>query len=223
MPTVTISSYLSFYVEKDGIDYLVVHNAEVADSISVDFRVGQTYVAPNYFIYRDAVYFNLALLPNDAFVTSAVLKLYGRQDLSDTDFDIVIVSGSGLSLGGEQADYGVLVSKIISFGSFNSSQFVLNAYNEISLNSLGIDEINLHISGNVVFGIRSSRDISSIVPGGGEIADFDDYSLPNPPKLVLTYTTGVVGESPGTLKVRGNYLHYVDSGGVERRLLGDIV
>lgn len=150
--------------------YAAAHDASSATSVirlnNSNFEVGQIYQYyggdHGYYVYRGGLVFDTSIIPDSATIIETTLLLYGQTDGSDTDFDIVIVSGADLADTFVAADYGELLDDTISRGSINTSSFITNGYNKISLNAIGIGEISK--TGNTRFGLRSSRDIDSITP-----------------------------------------------------------
>ncbi len=182
-------------------DYQTVHDAALAGQVLDDDspRAGQEY-APGtpdvYSVLRGAIMFDTSSIPSGAIITAAVLSLYGYLDESDTDFDVVVVSGADLADIVVAEDYGDLLNDIASLGSFNTSTFQIG-WNSITLNAAGIAAI---VKGGMTrFGLRSSRDISSTTPKlNGALAS--EYVVvegwsgdTNKPKLTITYTLGTLG------------------------------
>jgi hypothetical protein len=170
--------------------YITAHIT--ATSVADDYNtlsIGQTYVSGIYSIYRSAVFFDTSSLPDDVYITSATLSLYGFVDDSDTDFDITVVDGSSLHDPLEESDYGLLGGKDISGGVFNTSGFSMSGYNDIQLNAAGMGWISK--TGMTKFGLRSSLDIDIDDPTGyenvavisSEFVEGEAYS----PRLVVTY------------------------------------
>lgn len=85
--------YLEVYPAND---YDVARNLEEATGIWDEeqfFTVGQDYAYGGYFIARSFVYFDTSDLPENIEVTSATLRLFGKNDNSDEDFYVQIQDG----------------------------------------------------------------------------------------------------------------------------------
>lgn len=150
--------------------YTIVHGnalAYVARNNSTVY-VGQQFDfwGYNYYLFaidRGGLVFDTSALPDGARIISAVLSLFGRSDLSYTDFDITLVSGEDLADAFVDADYGELLARVTPMGTLlNSSTYSADYNNEITLNALGIAAISK--TGNTRFALRSSRDISATNP-----------------------------------------------------------
>ncbi len=167
--------------------------AHVAATSVADFydtlSIGQSNVSRIYSIYRSAVFFDTSSLPDDVYITSATLSLFGFVDDSDTDFDITVVDGSSLIPPLALSDYGLLRGQTISGGVFNTAGFSMSGYNDIQLNAAGMGWISK--TGMTKFGLRSSLDIDIDDPTGrenvavisSEFVEGEAYS----PRLVVTY------------------------------------
>jgi len=171
----TNTSYIAAHVAATSV-------ADFYDTLSI----GQTRV---YSIYRSAVFFDTSSLPDDVYITSATLSLFGFVDVSDTDFDITVVDGSSLIPPLALSDYGLLRGQATSGGAFNTAGFSTSGYNDIPLNAAGMGWISK--TGMTKFGLRSSLDIDIDDPIGyesvavisSEFIEGEDYS----PMLVVNY------------------------------------
>ena len=191
----THSGYIMCSGENGDTYYYVHHNALATyDPETWPLRwIGQFYDAaiPRFYVMRDALIFDTPV-PSGAVITGATLSLYGREDCSDTDFDIVIVSGADLADILVKEDYGDLLNAITSFGQLTSVGLVIEGWNVITLNALGVAAITK--GGTTRFGLRSSRDISITTPklnagDADESVRVYDHTVANKkPKLTITYT-----------------------------------
>jgi len=178
------------YILKDGeAVYLDAHDAAVGNDVDNDYSVYLGQYPALFHVARGAVMFSLATIPPGADILSATLSLYGENDTSTTDFDVVLVSGADLADTLVLADFGDLLDEITSFGSFNTSAFVLEDWNVITLNATGIAVLQAAIGGTVRFGVRSSLDISATPPAGQDFVYFygTDATASKKPKLTITY------------------------------------
>ncbi|MDR9459511.1 MAG: IPTL-CTERM sorting domain-containing protein, partial [Dehalococcoidia bacterium] len=180
------------FLEIANSSYTAAHDAANADVIWSALTwsaIGQAFISGNYQIYRNALFFDTSSLPDSAVVTAATLSLYGSVDYSTTDFDITVVDGSLLNDPLVLGDYGDLLTQTISGGAFNTSGFSVSGYNDIPLNPTGMGWISK--TGMTKFGLRSSREIASIVPRGYEAININQYEegVGYQPRLVVSYDT----------------------------------
>jgi len=124
--------------------------------------IGQGWTGSSYYIQRGALFFDTSSLPDDVYITSAMLSLYGYFDESETDFDITVVDGSLLNDPLAAGDYGDLRTQTTSGGVFNTAGFSTSGYNDIALNTVGMGWISK--TGMTKFGLRSSSDITTTAP-----------------------------------------------------------
>ena len=186
----TSSSDGSFYYSSGS--YSGARTASTASNLypsSSSLMIGQYYYSPNYKIWRSLVYFDTSGLPNGCTIDSAVLKLYGGTDYSDTDFDIVVQSGmpdypEDPFVGG---DY-LYTHYAGDGGTFNTSGFSISAYNELTLDATGRGWIDKE--GVTKFCLRSSRDIAGTTLSGQEHLSTYAYEQGDGywPQLVIIYT-----------------------------------
>lgn len=133
-------------------DYLIVGQAEYG---------GQTL----YQILRCFLFFDTSSIPINSIITSATLSIYGKDDYSDTDFDIVIQNGQPTypSDTVELSDYNYLYYQgSSSGGSLSTSGFNTGGYNDITLNLNGL--LWIVKNGTTKLCLRSSKDISNTAP-----------------------------------------------------------
>jgi len=202
------------FLDRADDNYSVAHDAANADGITSSLNslyIGQ--YPPPYNIYRSVLFFNTSSLPDDVYITSATLSLYGRTDGSQTEFDITVVDGSLLNDPLVLGDYGDLRTQTTSGGAFNTAGFSTSGYNDIPLNAVGMGWISK--TGMTQFGLRSSRDITANVPTSFEYVavysneEGDGYR----PKLAVSYRSAMVAAggyhtvgmtSNGTVLATGN-------------------
>ena len=147
-------------------------------------------------IWRAGLVFDPSSIPVGATIISAILSLYGQGDTSDTDFDVVLVSGADLADTLVAADYGDLLAVTTSMGSFNTSSLVLEGWNSITLSATALAALQaaINAANKIRFGLRSSRDIDGISPQLGgedfyqEFAGFYGSDISGKkPKLAVVY------------------------------------
>lgn len=206
MATLVVNATTIKTLSGDNTNYTTQHDAANAESITDAVVSGsQQKSGIQYSIERGAMIFDTSLLAGT--VLSATLALQLLLDVSDTDFDITVVSGADLANTIVVADYGDLLNDTTSFGLINSSALVAG-YNNIVLNATGIAAIS--VGGTTRFGLRSSRDINSNSPTGNEVVQFDAA------RLTINTTSGLAGQ----IAVVETRFHYVGSDGVEYYLQG---
>jgi hypothetical protein len=181
------------YLISENASYTNAHDAGtglISDSYNL-LDIGQKLAlppfSPLYSIYRSALFFDTSSLPDDVYITSATLSLYGVADASHTDFDITVVDGSSFNDPLVAGDYGDLRTQTTSGGVFNTAGFATGGYNDIHLNAIGMGWISK--TGITKFGLRSSRDIYANAPSGGEeiLVSSNDRGVGYRPILVVTY------------------------------------
>jgi hypothetical protein len=201
-----------------GAAYADAHDATTGtvSVASVNLVIGQNVV---YAVYRFFLPFDTSDLPDTATVSAATLSLWGKTDVSTTDFDVTVVSysGSNPAVGDDYDTFGTT-----TWGSFNTSTFSVGAYNTISLNATGLS--NISKTGTTLLGLRSSKDISNTAPTGDEVVYFasaDTADVTNDPKLDVTYSLkiNVYVNIGGTWKQLGAISdHKVNVGGTWKAL-----
>ena len=173
--------------------------------------VGQMYQLytgpPQYYCFyidRPGLVFDISSLSGKTALT-ATISLFGNDDASYTDFDVTLISGNDLADTLIAADYGELLNDVTSYGSFNTSSFILEAWNTITLNAEGLVALQAAIdggSGKFRLGIRSSRDISATTPklNGdnyyGELVAFYGNTANKKPKLKVTVQSQMMAGLP---------------------------
>ena len=174
----------------DRTNYAVAWASLTADYINsaLNLALGQVKSGDFYDIYRSTLYFDTSNIPDDAIIISATLKLYGYQDYSYTDFDIVIQNGQPTY----PHDPAVVADYNLSLysgdgGSLSTNGFTVSGYNSIELSETGLTWINP--TGTTKFMLRSSRDISATTPTGTEFVYLhsSEQGTTYGPKLEIVY------------------------------------
>lgn len=159
------------YIENSGASYTTVRDATTGTVYAAENQIFVGQGASDNRIQRGYLHFDTSEIPDNALVISAVLLLYGSQDSSITDFDIVLQNG--------QPDYPHIPLTAEDFdrtkysgdgGSFNTSKFFIGNYNDIQFNDNGISWINP--VGYTKLCLRSSRDIAGNAPTNDEFVAF---------------------------------------------------
>jgi len=155
----------------DGTNYTTVHNTANAEWVDASqISASQNKAFSVYGVERSGVVFDTSTIPADATITSATLSVQYAASSGDMSFNVTIVSGVDLGDTIVAADYGDLVNDTTSFGEALASD---------------LDSAGYH--NTTRFGIRSSRDISSTAPTGGEAIYFGAA------RLIVNYTTPPTG------------------------------
>jgi hypothetical protein len=210
-PTLSVNSHHNDgFISSSSTSYNTAWGATsgAVDSSSTYLTIGQKkagFPISTYYIYRGFVLFNTSALPSNAYIDSAILSLYKKDDYSTTDFTITVQNGqptyphNPLQTGdydkGHYSGNG---------GSLNTVNFV-NGRNNISITELGwINE-----TGWTKFCLRSSRDISGTAPTSNEYVNV--YSTDAPlqayvPKLIITYRNQSKIKNTGDTDIKGYLL-----------------
>jgi hypothetical protein len=198
------------YLYLSNTVYATAHDAGaggITDKSTIIF-IGQTYVAPDYSLYRAMIPVDTSGLPDDAILLGGVVGLYGDADLSATDFDLTVVefTGSNPIVSEDYHHFGAT-----SWGSLSTAGgFSITGYNSITLNATGLAAISK--TGVTLLGLRSSREIVGTVPTQSErvvVKSADNSGTDMDPKLDITYATPVykvltetLGLTEGTVRRR---------------------
>lgn len=141
-----------------------------------------------YTVYRSFLKFDTSVIPTDATITDAKLKLYGDGNYSDTDFYIRIQKWTGdtpIDTGDFTAYDGINYDD----GTYNTSNFIKDDYNTINISNFDI----ITKGGYTKICLRSSRDISKTAPSlnTNEYVGFytTEWGSGYWPLLEITYTT----------------------------------
>jgi len=210
-PTLSVNSHHNDgFISSSSTSYNTAWGATsgTIDSSSTYLTIGQKkagFPISTYYINRGFVLFNTTALPSNAYLDSAILSLYKKDDYSTTDFAITIQNGqptyphNPLQTGdydkGHYSGDG---------GSLNTAYFV-NGRNNITVTELGwINE-----TGWTKFCLRSNRDISGTTPTGNEYVNV--YSTDAPlqsyvPKLIITYRNQSKIKNTGDTDIQGYLL-----------------
>jgi len=210
-PTLTVYSTSSDgYIYNSGTNYNTVRTSSsgTVDSSGSYITIGQktdnSAVPPPYYIYRGFVFFNTSELPSNAYLDSATLSLYKKDDYSSADFDITIQNGQPTYPHDrmQSSDYNKN-NYSGNGGTFNTSYFT-SGYNDISLTNLNW----INMTGITKVCLRSSRDINGNTPTGNEYVTVyaneqgDGYQ----PKLSIIYSNQSKIKNTGSTNFKGYLL-----------------
>jgi hypothetical protein len=210
-PTLTVYSISNDgYIFNSGTTYSTVRTASsgTVDSSATFITIGQkkvaTFPSPTYYEYRGFVFFNTSSLPSNAYLDSATLSLYKKDDYSTTDFNITIQNGQPVypHKPMQSNDYN-LNDYSGNGGTLNTSGFT-SGYNPIVLKNL--DWVNK--TGITKLCLRSSRDINGNTPTGTEYVNVysNEYLGMCPPKLVIIYRNQSKIKDTGLTTIKGYLL-----------------
>jgi len=207
-PTLSVNSLSNDgYISSSSTTYSTAWDASsgTVDSSATYLSIGQKkagFPTSTYYIYRGFVLFNTSSLPSNAYLDSAILSLYKKDDYSTTDFLVTIQNGqptyphnplqAGDYAKGHYSGNG---------GSLNTANYV-NGRNNITLSNLSwINE-----TGITKLCLRSSRDINGTTPTGNEYVNVYSTNAPNAgyvPKLIITYRNQSKIKNTGETNISG--------------------
>ena len=210
-PTLTVYSTASDgYIYKSDTDYT---RAQTATTGTVDYigqfiTIGQKKMAglpATYYVYRGFVFFDTSTLPSNAFLDSATLSFYKKDDYSTTDFSITVQNGQPVYPHNplQSSDYNRNYYAG-NGGTYNTSG-LHNGYNNISLTQLGW----ITKGGTTKLCLRSSRDINGNTPTGNEYVNVyaNEKGSGYQPKLVIHYRNqSKIKNTGSTLGIKGYLL-----------------
>lgn len=176
-----------------SLSYTTAHNSSTSSNLYnsiTSAEAGQAFYSNNYYvIFRSVVYFDTSSLGSGANVTSATLRLNVFGVTTDRAYNMVIQSGMPTYPHDPcvAADYN-MDNWAGSGGTIASSSVVIDAYNNITLNSTWVNTTSY-----TKLCLRSSRDIDISAPTevGSERVAWYAYEQGDGywPELVVTYTS----------------------------------
>jgi hypothetical protein len=194
-PATFYSSASDGYAYFSNKTYATAHNSTtgILDASSAFFQIGQgKNETTSASIYRGFVFFDTSSIPSNATITSAQLSLYGYSDItSSSDFYITIQNGQPTYPHNPLVEGDYLYSQYSgNGGTFNTSGFSVEGYNDIALNADGLSWIQKGEGSETKFVLLSDRDISATQPGNYEEVKVysNEQGEGYQPKLVVNYT-----------------------------------
>ena len=203
-PTVDLdpgSSGNDGYIYSNSYYYSTAHNtaAGLSDGNFI-LEIGQAHTS-SYIVMRSYLKFDTSDIPTTALIQSAKLKLYGKNDYSDTDFTIRLQKWTGdtpLSA----SDFNNFDGTNYDDGNFSTSSYTTTGYNEIVISNYNL----ITKGGYTKICVRSNYDISSSAPAGNEYIFTRSYDAGSSyyPILHIEYleteekTPGTVVDEVGT-------------------------
>lgn len=189
MPVVTLISSNTIIKDTRLIQNAPNNNYGTQDSFFVGYDSGSgTYE-------RALISFDLGLIPNDAIINAATLKLYSWTT-GTTSFDVCKVTSSWDEL---TATWNAQPSSVVAT---NANGSTANAYKDINIKNLVQEWVN----GATNYGIMLKASLESS-PANPEIhfASSNDPSASRRPQLIIDYTIPTTGKKQ---------VEYVGSGGI---------
>jgi parallel beta-helix repeat protein len=209
-PTLSVNSLSNDgYIYSSSTNYNTAWTASsgTISSSATYLSIGQwkTGLPATYNIYRSFVLFNTSSLPSNAYLDSAILSLYKKDDYSTTDFQLTIQNGQPTYPHNplQTGDYGKSHYSG-NGGSLNTANFV-NGRNNITLTSLNW----INKTGTTKLCLRSSRDINGTTPTGSEYINVYSANAPTynyVPKLIITYRNQSKIKNTGSTNIKGYLL-----------------
>jgi len=202
-----------------SIKWLNHHN-----TISINIKRRYTFVGWNdhgiiptfpqsYTVYRGFVFFNTSALPLNAYLDSAILSLYKKDDYSATDFNITIQTGEPT---GQQSGQPSYPHNPLQAGDYNQSHYLgndgslnttnfVNGHNNITLTNLTW----VNKTGTTKLCLRSSRDINGTQPTNKKyitVYSADYLQAGYGPRLIITYRNQSKIKNTGSISIKGYLL-----------------
>ncbi|HWR27473.1 MAG TPA: hypothetical protein VN377_03435, partial [Candidatus Thermoplasmatota archaeon] len=210
-PTLSVNSLSNDgYIYNFNTNYNTAWSASsgTIDSSATYLTIGQKSnggIPNTYYIYRGFVLFNTSTLPSNAYIDSAILSLYKKDDYSTTDFQLTIQNGQPIYPHNplQTGDYGKSHYSG-NGGSLNTANFV-NGRNNITLTNLNW----INKTGTTKLCLRSSRDINGNSPSGAEYINVYSANAPlggQVPKLIITYRNQSKIKNTGSTNIKGYLL-----------------
>jgi hypothetical protein len=209
-PTLTVYSTSSDgYLYNSNANYNTAQSASTGtiDNTGTFISIGQKKTAgpPTlYYVYRGFVFFNTTSLPLNAYIDSATLSVYKKDDYSTTDFDITIQNGQQ-TYPHDPMQTGDYYKNFYggNGGTLSTSKFS-SGYNDIPMTSLNW----ITKGGTTKLCLRSSRDISGNVPTGNEYVNVysSEFLGMCGPKLVVVYRNQSKIKDTGSTNIKGYLL-----------------
>jgi len=211
-PQTFLSSASDGYIFQAGDNYATVRTSPTGSVNTSGLTIGQVYYV-TYRAYRGFIFFDTSAIPSGAVISGATLSLWGSSDLSATDFDIIIQNGSGypndpLAAG----DYNYSYYSGSGGNTFNTTSWVNNAWNNITLNSTGLGWIQK--GGKTKLALRGSGDVNGSTPTQAEYvrADSREDGDGFAPKLAVSFSSGYNVWTASTTCASGCCLNSISTG-----------
>jgi hypothetical protein len=186
MPQTTIhsSSGGTGYIRSQSAVWATARGAATGNfnstSDSGEIQAGASLNGGTYDIKHAFIRFDTSSIPDDATITAATLRLFGRA--TDTTRTLDVFEGTQ-STTIEDADFDALNSTEFGSEVFTGS----DAWEEIELNASGIAIINK--TGNTFLALKHQWDTDNTTPNtNDQFMIWDTHDGTNPEELVVTYS-----------------------------------
>lgn len=182
--TIQSSSTGTGHIRKGNAVWATARGANAGDSTDTTGEIWAEAMLSGgvYYISRAFITFDTSSIPDNATITAATLRLYGRA--TDTTRTIDIVGATASNIGSIDTD---------DYDQYDSTEFGNNvftgsdAWEETALNASGIAHINK--AGSTTFCIRHQYDTDDTVTGSADLyMIWDTHDGVNPEELVITYS-----------------------------------
>lgn len=192
---------LTYFSSNYGVtDYATAHASVGSGPTGTPIYVGQNRLRAidgGVRIRRWRLLYNTSGIGAGATIVSAYITLTClSKDFagSGKQFNLTIVDGAGTT--GDTGDFQILLGKVVSCGSQATSGITVGVPFAIALNATGLALISK--TGNTLFGIRSSNDISIDGAGIPAVGDVERLYMASSATLSITYTGIAVQTDPAT-------------------------
>lgn len=178
----------SGFIRNMDSNYAVCHEAAFGDYVSdpgfAYYQTGHMLYSDDYYIYRMALMFDLAVFP-PAFKPVAARLTFKTHASAYLPYDFVLVSGIAIAEPLTTADYGNIGYFTDSFGSTPCTAPWTN--HQLDLNDQGVAFIRHHPT--VRYGFRISPEVAAIPPPTQQLSHIYAARTPDRPWLHLAYLT----------------------------------
>lgn len=172
-------------IENTTTNYAASQSASTGTPVIDNLEVGQSNITNIYFVDRSFLRFDTSTLPSYYTITAARLALGGYSDTSTVNFNFRLQKWTGATNGVSGNDFDDFDGINYDDGLFSTASFSLTLYNNITITNFAL----IQLGGYTDICIRSDREIAATPPPNNEYVMLDGTGLPQPPKLVVTYTT----------------------------------
>lgn len=196
---VTTSTVVSdmYYSASSGTYAGARDTTESANSGAAYNVIGQRKLGSTYQVCRTFMAFPIPILTA---ATECTLFVYGREDDSDTDFQVYVHGARAAAPALTKADYpnfngmtigGAHIGTILNNAYTVSTNYVDNTWNGIVLNAAGLDSLVAASNDTLWLVMVSKEDYDNSAPTNPEYVVFEsDYEEGKEPYLSFNYTPG---------------------------------
>jgi hypothetical protein len=181
--------------------YATARSTSLDYTSSVTATIGQSWIDPNFRVYRGFLSFDTSAIGAGSTVTQVNLKMVLNNDASNTDFDVQIAKYDWSQWYGEPTNTTYRETAYDGCLSADADDSVFANTNGIAIKPTQITSGNLNTAwvsktGRTYYGLRSSLDVAGTQPSGLEYVDictFDNATESYRPVLTVTYTAAATG------------------------------